>query len=50
MKPRGIAYRMRLHDLLSPDFGTQVGHKIGCTSAVMQQYLGIPHPAPADSI
>jgi 2-keto-4-pentenoate hydratase len=33
-----------LHDLLAPDFGTQVGHKIGCTSPVMQQYLGIPHP------
>jgi 2-keto-4-pentenoate hydratase len=40
------AYRVQdvLHSLLSPDFGTQVGYKIGCTSAVMQTYLGIDHP------
>jgi len=39
-------YRIQdtLHDLLVPDFGARVGYKIGCTSAVMQQYLGIPHP------
>jgi 2-keto-4-pentenoate hydratase len=39
-------YRIQdaVHDLLSPDFGALVGHKIGCTSAVMQQYLRIPHP------
>lgn len=39
-------YRVQdaLHNLLSPELGTQVGYKIGCTSAVMQQYLGIPHP------
>jgi 2-oxo-3-hexenedioate decarboxylase/2-keto-4-pentenoate hydratase len=39
-------YRVQdaLHNLLSPDFGTQVGYKIGCTSQVMQQYLGIAHP------
>jgi 2-keto-4-pentenoate hydratase len=39
-------YRVQdaLHNLLSPDFGTQVGYKIGCTSPVMQQYLGIAHP------
>jgi 2-keto-4-pentenoate hydratase len=39
-------YRVQdaLHNLLSPDFGTQVGYKIGCTSAVMQQYLNIAHP------
>ena len=39
-------YRVQdaLHNLLSPDFGLQVGYKIGCTSAVMQQYLGISHP------
>ena len=24
--------------------GALVGYKIGCTSAVMQQYLDIPHP------
>lgn len=39
-------YRVQdaLHHLLSPDFGDQVGYKIGCTSAVMQQYLNIDHP------
>lgn len=39
-------YRVQdaLHSLLSTDFGAQVGYKIGCTSHVMQQYLGIPHP------
>ncbi len=40
------AYRVQdvLHNLLSPDFGAQVGYKIGCTSTVMQVYLGIDHP------
>lgn len=40
-------YRVQdaVHALLSPDFGALVGYKIGCTSAVMQQYLGIPSPA-----
>jgi 2-keto-4-pentenoate hydratase len=33
-----------LHGLLSADLGARVGYKIGCTSAVMQQYLEIPHP------
>jgi 2-keto-4-pentenoate hydratase len=39
-------YRIQdaLHDLLAADFGAMVGYKIGCTSAVMQQYLNIPHP------
>ncbi|MDB5502054.1 MAG: hydratase [Tardiphaga sp.] len=39
-------YRIQdcVHTLLSADFGAQAGHKIGCTSAVMQTYLGIPHP------
>jgi 2-keto-4-pentenoate hydratase len=39
-------YRIQdaLHALLAADFGALVGHKIGCTSAVMQHYLGIPHP------
>jgi 2-keto-4-pentenoate hydratase len=42
----GEGYRVQdeVHALLSADFGAQVGHKIGCTSAVMQTYLGIPHP------
>jgi len=39
-------YRIQrvVHDLLLPQVGALVGYKIGCTSAVMQQYLGIPHP------
>jgi 2-keto-4-pentenoate hydratase len=39
-------YRIQdaVHVLLSADFGPRIGWKIGCTSAVMQQYLGIPHP------
>jgi 2-keto-4-pentenoate hydratase len=39
-------YRIQdaVHGLLSADFGPLIGHKIGCTSAVMQQYLAIPHP------
>jgi 2-keto-4-pentenoate hydratase len=39
-------YRIQdaLHGLLAADFGARVGYKIGCTSAVMQQYLDIPHP------
>ncbi len=45
-KDEATGYRVQaaLADLLSPDFGPQVGYKIGCTSAVMQQYLNIPHP------
>lgn len=52
LPPEGIphdeadAYRVQdaLHNLLSPDFGNQIGYKIGCTSTVMQVYLGIDHP------
>jgi 2-keto-4-pentenoate hydratase len=33
-----------VHDLMLPQTGSLVGYKIGCTSQVMQQYLGIPHP------
>jgi hypothetical protein len=40
----GYLIQAAVADLLSPDFGAQVGYKIGCTSAVMQQYLDIPHP------
>jgi 2-oxo-3-hexenedioate decarboxylase/2-keto-4-pentenoate hydratase len=40
----GYLIQAALADLLSPDFGAQVGYKIGCTSAVMQAYLDIPHP------
>lgn len=46
--PRSEAegYRIQpvVHDLLAADCGARAGYKIGCTSAVMQQYLGIPHP------
>ena len=46
--PRSEAegYRVQdaLHGLLAADCGKRVGYKIGCTSAVMQHYLGIPHP------
>lgn len=40
-------YRVQegLHGLLSAGgFGAIAGHKIGCTTAVMQQFLGIDHP------
>src|SRR5436305_6417168 len=39
-------YRIQdaVHAVLAPELGPLVGYKIGCTSAVMQRYLGIPHP------
>jgi 2-keto-4-pentenoate hydratase len=39
-------YRIQdaVHIMLSAEVGPLVGYKIGCTSAVMQRYLGIPHP------
>ena len=40
----GYLIQDALHGLLAADFGARVGYKIGCTSAVMQQYLDIPHP------
>jgi 2-keto-4-pentenoate hydratase len=40
----GYRIQEALAGLLSADFGVLVGYKIGCTSAVMQQYIGIPHP------
>ena len=40
----GYQVQRALHDLLLPQAGALVGYKIGCTSAVMQEYLGIPHP------
>lgn len=46
--PRSIedGYRVQseVHRLLASELGPLVGSKIGCTSQVMQQYLGIPHP------
>jgi 2-keto-4-pentenoate hydratase len=40
----GYRIQRAAHDLLLPYVGALAGYKIGCTSAVMQQYLGIPHP------
>ena len=40
----GYRIQRAARDLLLPHFGAMVGYKIGCTSAVMQQYLNIPHP------
>jgi len=40
----GYQVQRAVHDLLLPQVGSLVGYKIGCTSAVMQQYLNIPHP------
>ena len=37
----GYLVQRALHDLLLPQTGSLVGYKIGCTSAVMQQYLDI---------
>ncbi|HET6838713.1 MAG TPA: fumarylacetoacetate hydrolase family protein [Bradyrhizobium sp.] len=41
---QGYRVQDAVHELVSAEFGRLVGYKIGCTSAVMQQYLGIPHP------
>ncbi len=40
----GYLIQRAVHDLLLPHQGALVGYKIGCTSAVMQAYLDIPHP------
>jgi 2-keto-4-pentenoate hydratase len=40
----GYRIQEALRGLLTADFGAPVGYKIGCTSAVMQHYLDIPHP------
>ena len=40
----GYQVQRALHDLLLPHVGPLVGYKIGCTSQVMQEYIGIPHP------
>src|SRR3981189_3580720 len=40
----GYQIQRAVHDLLLPYFGALAGYKIGCTSAVMQRYLDIPHP------
>jgi 2-keto-4-pentenoate hydratase len=40
------AYRVQeaVHELAAPAWGSVVGYKIGCTTPVMQQYLGIANP------
>lgn len=38
------AVQARLRRLLVPALGPVVGWKIGCTSGVMQSYLGVDHP------
>jgi len=40
----GYRVQSEVHRLLATDLGPWVGHKIGCTSEVMQKYLAIPHP------
>src|SRR5262245_29566013 len=40
----GYRVQRAVHDMLLPSTGALVGYKIGCTSAVMQEYLDIPHP------
>ncbi len=40
----GYLIQDAVHDLLASEVGARIGYKIGCTSAVMQQYLNIPHP------
>lgn len=41
------AYRVQLelHEMLAPDHGPRGGWKIGCTTPVMQAYLGIATPS-----
>ena len=41
----GYAIQAALHDILGPrGHGSLAGHKIGCTTPVMQAFLGIDHP------
>ena len=46
-KDEDEGYRVQdtVHELLADtEWGQVVGHKIGCTTSVMQHYLGIPNP------
>src|SRR5215831_4625929 len=44
-EPDGYVVQEALHDLLTAaGFGPIAGHKIGCTTPVMQAYLGINSP------
>jgi 2-keto-4-pentenoate hydratase len=40
----GYRVQRAVHDLMLPHVGAMAGYKIGCTSAVMQEYLDIRHP------
>ena len=40
----GYRIQAAVHERLAREQGSLAGYKIGCTSPVMQQYLGIPHP------
>lgn len=40
----GYRVQAAVHEMMADEVGARVGWKIGCTSAVMQTYLGIPHP------
>ncbi len=40
----GYAIQARLHSELEPSFGKIAGHKVGCTTAVMQRFLNTPNP------
>lgn len=41
---QAYAVQNALHAQLAPHLGGVVGHKIGCTTAVMQAFLNIPNP------
>ena len=43
----GYALQQAAHQLLAPSLGRRTGYKIGCTTPVMQAYLGIPSPCAA---
>ena len=46
---QGYALQTEVNRLLSKSgFGRVVGHKIGCTTTVMQSFLGIPNPCAGD--
>src|SRR4051794_14502847 len=40
----GYRIQEAVHAVVAAETGPLVGYKIGCTSEVMQRYLGIPHP------
>ena len=49
LQPQQIDDAMAIQDalhqrLIDADYGRLVGTKIGCTTPVMQEFLGMPHP------